>query len=507
MSEEILVNVAPQETRVALVENGVLQEVTIERSRKRGLVGNIYKGVVSRVLPGMGAAFLDVGFERTAFLHVSDIVGQPYSGNDGSAAEQICIEQILIEGQQLLVQVVKDPLGSKGARLTTRVCIPSRYLVFMPGYRVIGISQRIENEDERARLRGVLTQKEPELSIEADAQEYVNPRLLCEQQEGGYIVRTAAEGVDDDNLFMDMEFVKRLWTVIQSRGRSAPAESIVYEDLPLVLRTIRDVAQGTVEKVRIDCKETYAKVIEFAQQFVPALVERIELYAGESPILDLYSVEDEIQKALLRQANLKSGGQLVIDQTEAMTTIDVNTGGFVGKRNLEETIFKTNLEAAQAIARQLRLRNLGGIIIIDFIDMIDVEHQRQVLRALERSLERDHTKTTISEITSLGLVQVTRKRTRESLEHVLCEPCPLCQGRASTKTAETVCYEILRELLREARMFDAQRLLVVASQEVVDRLLDDESTSVAELEKFIGKPIRLQAETMYSAEQYDVVLM
>lgn len=509
MSEEILVNITPQETRVALVENGLLQEVTIERARKRGLVGNVYQGAVSRVLPGMGAAFLEIGLERTAFLHVSDIVGPHNNGASESPTPELAIEQLITEGQRLLVQVTKDPLGSKGARLTTRVCIPSRYLVFMPGYPVIGVSQRIENETERLRLRNALTTKEPKLAMESESscKTFVNPRDLCDQREGGYIVRTAAEGVDDQSLFMDMDFVKRLWAAIRSRSHSIKGHGIVYEDLPLVLRTIRDIAQGSIEKLRIDSNETYTNVLEFAQQFVPDLVDRIEHYPGERPILDLYSVEDEIQKALQRQVDLKSGGQLVIDQTEAMTTIDVNTGGFVGKRTLEETIFKTNLEAAQAIARQLRLRNLGGIIIVDFIDMTDPEHQRQVLRALERSLKRDHTKTAISEITSLGLVQITRKRTRESLEHILCEPCPLCGGRASIKTAETVCYEILRELLREARLFDAQQLMVLASQDVVDRLLDDESTSVAELEEFIGRPIRLQAESMYSPEQYDVVLM
>lgn len=498
MAEEILVNVTPQETRVASIENGVLQEVVIERARNRGLVGNIYRGKVSRVLPGMGAAFLNVGLERTGFLHVSDIAG---ANIDGSG--EIAIEQVVSEGQSLLVQVTKDPLGSKGARLSTYLSIPSRYLVLMPQSMSIGVSQRIESEEERQRLREIIIALEPELATREESTEAVtsDPTIA------GYIARTAAEGASREDIRDDMQFLQRLWVSISERIESAKPPAVIHEDLPLVFRTLRDLSSASAEKIRIDSKETYGKVLEFAAQFTPELVERIEHYPGERPILDLYSTEDEIQRGLSRKVELKSGGHLVIDQTEAMTTIDVNTGGFVGHRNLEETIFKTNLEAAQAIARQLRLRNLGGIIIIDFIDMSDVEHQRQVLRALEKSLERDHSRITISEVTSLGLVQVTRKRTRESLEHVLCETCPTCDGRGSIKSAKSVCYDILREILREARQFEAQKLLVVASQAVVDILLDEESHSVVELEEFIRIPIRLQVESTYSQEQYDVVLL
>ncbi|WJW74875.1 ribonuclease G [Thiohalobacter sp. IOR34] len=481
MSEEILVNVTPQETRVAVVENGVLQEVLIERARCRGLVGNIYKGVVCRVLPGMQAAFVDAGLERAAFLHASDIA------SGGQDDERGTISQLLREGQELLVQVIKDPLGTKGARLTTHITIPSRYLVFMPHAGNLGVSQKIEDEAERQRLKGIIAE-----GAEADH---------------GYIVRTAAEGVDADALRADMQFLNRLWTSIGERARSVGAGGIVHEDLPLVSRVLRDLVGSEVEKVRIDSRETFQRLQQFAADFVPEIRDQLEYYPGERPIFDLYGVEDEIQKALERKVQLKSGGYLIIDQTEAMTTIDVNTGAYVGHRNLEETIFKTNLEAAQAIARQLRLRNLGGIIIIDFIDMQDEEHKRQVLRALEKSLERDHAKSHISEVSSLGLVQMTRKRTRESLGHVLCEACPTCGGRGSLKTPETVVYEIFREILREARQFDAQQLLVLASQEVVDLLLDEESTSLAELETFIGKPIKFQVESLYTQEQYDVVLM
>ncbi len=491
MSEEILINVTPRETRVAVVENGVLQEVYIERANKRGLVGNIYRGCVCRVLPGMQAAFVDIGLERAAFLHVSDIQAAS-NGDETVPAEGRStdnISDLLSEGQQVLVQVIKDPLGTKGARLTTHISIPSRYLVWVPDMRHIGVSQKIDEEAERQRLKDIVRSYMP-----AGA-------------EGGYIVRTVAEGARDEELARDMDFLQKLWTSIRERMTCAPPGSVIHEDLRLVIRTIRDLVGEEVDKVRIDSRETYQLVREFAERYVPEVESRVEYYRGERPIFDLYSVEDETQRALERKVQLKSGGYLIIDQTEAMTTIDVNTGAFVGHRNLEETIFKTNLEATQAIARQLRLRNLGGIIIIDFIDMLTQEHKRQVLRALEKSLVRDHAKSHISEVSSLGLVEMTRKRTRESLEHVLCEPCPACNGRGSVKTAESVCYEIFRELLREARQFDAQQFLVLASQDIVDRLLDEESQSVAELEDFIGKPIKLQVETLYTQEQYDVVLM
>ncbi len=496
MSEEILINVTPQETRVAVVENGMLQEMLIERTRKRGLVGNIYLGRVSRVLPGMQAAFIDIGVVRTAFIHISDLTVN--QNRDENAA--LSIEQVLREGDKLLVQVTKDPLGSKGARLTTHLSLPSRYLVMMPNNSNIGISQRIECVTERERLQTILDQHVPATIESEDPESEIS-------RPHGFIIRTAAESVTENDIVNDIQYLNRLWGAIQNRVADSPALSMVYEDLPLVLRTLRDLVGPAIEKIRIDSNETYARALDFARKFMPELEGRIEHYPGGRPILDLYSVEDEIQKALQRKIELKSGGHIVIDQTEAMTTIDVNTGGFVGHRNLEETIFKTNLEAAQALARQLRLRNLGGIIIVDFIDMLDVEHQRHVTRALEKALEKDHAKTTLGEIGSLGLLQLTRKRTRESLEHILCEQCPTCSGRASIKTAETVCYEILREIIREARQFETEQLLVVASQEVVDIMLDDESSSIAELEAFIGRPIKYQVESTYSQEQYDVVLL
>jgi ribonuclease G len=488
---EILVNVTPQETRVAVVENGVLQEISIERSRKRGSVGNIYNGRVSRVMPGMDAAFVDVGMTKAAFLHASDLtalIEKDVLTNGVARPESI--GSLLCEGQKLLVQVTKDPLGTKGARLSTHISVPSRYLVLMPNAGNLGISARIEDEQERARLKAILEKLIGELG-----------------PQGGYIARTAAEAADEESLRRDMLFLHRLWESIRQKALEAPPGSLVYSDLPLYLRSLRDLVSGEVRCVRIDSRETYQSTIEFARELVPEVEERIEHYPGERPIFDLYGIEDEIQKALDRKVQLKSGGYLIIDQTEAMTTIDVNTGGFIGHRNLEETTFKTNLEAAQAIARQLRLRNLGGIIIIDFIDMTLEEHKRQVIRALEKALERDHAKSHVCDVSSLGLVEMTRKRTRESLAHVLCEPCTACSGRGTLKTAETVCYELFREILREARQYDARELLVLASREVVDLLLDEESTSLAELEAFIGKPIRFQAEIQYTQEQFDVVFM
>lgn len=514
MSEEILINVTPQETRVSVVENCILQEVHIERTLKRGLVGNIFKGRVSRVLPGMQAAFIDIGLERTGFLHSSDIVGNNIDAEDnpGETEQAQPIENIIHEGEEILVQVVKDPIGTKGARLTTRLSIPSRYVVFVPDYNSIGISQRIENEEERERLRNTILNHLSGMkeSIATSGSNVVLHDTVTEAEllkKGGFIVRTAAEHVAAEDIINDIDFLKKIWESVLVRAKNTFPPNNVYEDLPLVMRTMRDLVHSEIEKVRIDSKETYQRVTEFSKHFIPELLSRIEYYTGNHPIMDLYSVEDEIQRSLNRKVSLKSGGYLIIDQTEAMTTIDVNTGAFVGHRNQEETIYKTNLEAAHTIARQLRLRNLGGIIIIDFIDMKDVEHGRQVLRSLEKNVERDHSKTIISELTSLGLVQLTRKRTRESLEHILCETCPTCDGRASIKTAETICYEIFREILREVRQFDAKKLLVVASQRVVDMLLDDESTSVAELEDFIGRPIAFQVEPLYTQEQYDIVLL
>ena len=486
ISKEILVNITPQETRVAILENGMVHEIYIERRRSKGLVGNIYKGRVARVLPGMEAAFIELGLERAAFLHVSDVAQARQIGNGGGLPH---VSHVLREGQELLVQVIKDPLGTKGARLTTNITIPSRYLVFMPNSTNVGVSSRIESDEERERLRNMLLSQDERAT------------------DTGYIIRTAAEIATTESISSDITYLNRVWEAVNNKAKDASAGTVVHKDLPLYLRVLRDMVDEDLEKIRVDSRETYSIMKEFAQTYVPEVTDVIEHYPGERPIFDLHGVEDEIQKGLERKVHLKSGGHLVLDQTEAMTTIDVNTGGYVGSRNLEETIFKTNLEAAQAIARQLRLRNLGGIVILDFIDMIEEEHKRQVMRALEKALEKDHARTQVCDVSTLGLVEMTRKRTRESLEHVLCSVCPTCEGRGTVKSAETICYEIFREILREARQFDARELLVLASQDVVDLLVDEESGSLAELEDFIAIPIKFQVEAMFNQEQYDVVIM
>ena len=498
MSEELLVNVTPRETRVAVVENGMLQELHIERGSQRGVVGNIYKGKVQRIMPGMQAAFVDIGLERAAFLHASDIFRSPpldtVAGDDAPAAPpqvqvQVPIAELLRDGAEVVVQVVKDPIGSKGARLTTQISIPSRYLVLLPRSTVVGISARIEDEAERARLKALMA------------------NLTVGGAGHGYIVRTNAEGQPADALAEDIAYLSRVWEQVEAASPDAGLGSCLYEDLSLPLRAVRDLIRRDVDKVKVDSRETFERLREFAARYRPDLAEKIEHYSGARPVFDLYGVDDEIQHALEKEVPLKSGGYLVIDQTEAMTTVDVNTGSFLGQRNLEETVYRTNLEAAQAVARQLRLRNLGGIIIIDFIDMHDAEHRRQVLRTLEKSLLKDHAKTTVYDFSPLGLVEMTRKRTVESLERQLCEPCHECGGRGMLKTAETVTYEIFREIVRAVRQFDAARLLVIASPKVVGRITDEESSTVAELEEFLGKSIRFQADGQYLQEQFDVVLL
>ena len=484
MSEEILINVTPPEVRVAVIENGVLQELIIERDKQQGLVGNIYKGKVCRVLPGMQAAFVDIGLERAAFLHLSDFSSKELEINGSES-----IEHYLREGQAVVVQVTKDPLGTKGARLTTEISIPSRFQVYMPYANNSGVSQRIESVAERKRLRTCIEQFQEK------------------NKSGGFIARTAAECIEEPVLISDMTFLIKLWEAISEKISKVDAKTLIHEDLPLSIRTLRDLYKEGIERIRVDSRETHKKLVEFAKVFVPEIASVIEHYTGECPVFDIYNVEDEITRALDRKVKLKSGGHLVFDQTEAMTTVDVNTGGFVGSRNLEETIFKTNLEAAQTISRQLRLRNLGGIIIIDFIDMQSEAHKRQVLDALQRNLDKDHAKNKITEVSALGLVEMTRKRTRESLEHILCEPCCACGGRGVLKTAESMCLEIFREIIREVRQYNVQELLVLASNEVVEMLLDEEAGMLAELELFLAVRIKFRAEALYNQEQYDVVLL
>ncbi len=486
MTEEILINVTPYETRVALLVQGAVQELHVERTAERGLVGNIYLGRVARVLPGMQSAFIDIGLERAAFLHVGDLWRE-------RADEPVKpIERLLHEGQSLVVQVIKDPIGTKGARLSTQVSIAGRMLVYLPqsaqsGH--IGISQKIANEQGRAALRERLS------------------RLLSPDEKGGFIVRTSAEDATDDELSADVAYLRATWDRVRGAVATSPSPSALYEDLRLTQRVLRDIATDATERILVDSRENFSLLVDFAQAYSPAMKDRLVHYTGERPLFDLHGVDDEIQKALARRVDLKSGGYLIIDQTEAMTTIDVNTGGYVGLRSFDDTIFKTNLEAALAIARQLRLRNLGGIVIVDFIDMDSAEHREAVLLELRRALSRDRTRTSVNHFSPLGLVELTRKRTRESLAHTLCEPCATCQGRGSIKTARTVCYEILREILREARQFNPKEFRILASQTVIDTFLEDEAQHLAMLGDFVGKRVTLAVETAYSQEQYDVVLM
>lgn len=488
---EILMNVTSYETRLAVIEDGVLQEMHIERPHARGLVGNIYKGKVAKVLPGMQAAFVDIGLNRAGFLHVSEVI--PMSADAQSTQSDIDTEDVtkwLTEGQAILVQVIKDPLGTKGARLTTHLSIASRYLVMMPDLQHIGVSVRLEDEDARQQLTSLLE------------------KILGKTKANGYIIRTAAEGVVEKDLARDVAFLQRIWQSITNTAKKAKAPTILYEDLPLYKRAIRDMVNDNVEKIRLDSSMVLAELKTFIREFVPELKSTLSHYVGEMPIFDMYGVEAELQKALQRRVALKSGGYLVIDQTEAMTTIDVNTGAYVGSRNLEETIFKTNLEAAQAIGRQLRLRNLGGIIILDFIDMQDEEHKQQLHTTLTKALARDCTRSSISDISPLGLVQMTRKRTQASLVKQLCEECAHCSGTGVVKTVETVCYEIFRELVREARVYnDIEGFQVIAAQDIVDWLLNEAPQHMGELEATIGKPIRLQVEPGLPREQFDIILM
>ncbi|MBK2126056.1 ribonuclease G [Fangia hongkongensis] len=488
---EILMNIEPHEKRVAIIENGVLQEVHIERENQRGIVGNIYKGKIIRVLPGMQAAFVDIGLERSGFLHVSDVMPIASDENAGIDlnSKEADVRKWLREGQSILVQVLKDPLGTKGARLSAHLSLASRYLVHMPDLDHIGISLRIESEQERDRLQSVMK--------EALSQEH--PR--------GFIIRTVAEGLSAEALRKDIIFLQNLWQDVVDSSSTVTKPGVVYQDLSLATRTLRDLANDRVEKIRVDNLDLYSELCRFSDKFVPGVREKLECYHSNVPIFDMYAVEDALAKAIERKVPLKSGGYIIIDQTEAMTTIDVNTGAYVGMVNLEETIFKTNLEAVYVIARQLRLRNLGGIIIIDFIDMSDEEHKELVLEALGKALEQDYARTTFSGLSELGLVEMTRKRTQESLVQFLCEPCSMCQGKGKIKTVQTVCYEIFREIKRESKAYQSSGFIVVASSQVVDALQNDESFGLGELEIIIQKPIKLQAEMSYAQEMYDIVLM
>jgi ribonuclease G len=495
--QDILVNWSPQETRVAVVENGTLQELHVERRLERGRVGNIYMGKIVRVLPGMQSAFVDIGLERAAFLHVGDLhhSHQELVGNvpPSMPSSLLPIEKQIFEGQSLMVQVLKDPIGAKGARLTTQISIAGQMLVFLPNDQHIGVSQKIGSVEQRdalkERLMKLLSQNDAHI------------------QQAGFILRTNAEDATDEELKADIDYLGRTWLSVREMGLKSKAGSLIHEDLNLAQRVLRDLTSEQTNTIRIDAKSQYESLLSFAKEYTPNAVLKCQHYQGEKPIFDLFNIDSDIQKALARRVDLKSGGYLIIDQTEALTTIDVNTGGYVGVANFDDTIFKTNLEAAQTIARQLRLRNLGGIIIIDFIDMVKEEHQRAVLEELRKQMLSDRVKTTISGFTQLGLIEMTRKRTRESLARILCEVCPMCKGTGHVLTARSVCYDILRDILREARQFNPQAFRVIAAPAVIEMLLDEESQHLATLSDFIGKPISLSAEAAMLPERFDIVLL
>ncbi|MCB1644111.1 MAG: Rne/Rng family ribonuclease [Pseudomonadales bacterium] len=491
MAEEIIISVSPLETRVAVVEMGLLQELYIERSHTRVTVGNIYKGRVERVLPGMQSAFVDIGHQRAAFLHITDIVDTQFRFDDETRPPDFQyppIQQVLREGQELLVQVTKEPINKKGARATTSISIASRFLVYMPRNNHLGISQRIEDEAERERLKGILEGIHPE-----DATD-------------GFIARTACEGIDVKHIERDAYLLRSLWKSVSARSRAASVPSMAYEDLPMHLRAMRDIINENTEAILVDNKDVFGAMGRFLNDFIPEKAACLKLVSLAVPIFDSYNLEDQIETALDKTVPLKSGGYLVIDQTEAMTTIDVNTGGYVGRKDVEETVYRTNLDAAATIPRQLKLRNIGGIVIIDFIDMVNEEHKRQVLRTLEKGQQNDRVKWNISEISELGLVELTRKRTQQSLLKVMCAPCPTCEGKGFVKTAETVCLEIYREIQRKATRVMGKECMIMAAQPVIDRLLDEDAICVAELSRALECDIKLQVEASYTQEQFDVVL-
>jgi len=468
-----------------------VQELHVERTLERGLVGNVYLGKVARVLPGMQSAFIDIGLERAAFLHVADVWHPPAEGESLSASRvsqpQIPIEKQVFEGQSLMVQVIKDPIGTKGARLSTQISIAGRLLVFLPQDDHIGVSQKIptaQREELRSRMQA-----------------------LAGKEGGGFILRTNGEDASDTELGEDIAYLRKAWARIKDAAVRLAPQSLLHQDLSLLQRVLRDMVGEGTQTIRVDSREQFEVLKAFGAEFMPAAADKLQHYKGERPIFDLYSIDEEIAKALGRRVELKSGGYLIVDQTEALTTVDVNTGGFVGARNFDDTIFKTNLEAAQAIARQLRLRNLGGIIIVDFIDMAREDHREAVLAEFRKQLGRDRVKTMAGGFSHLGLVEMTRKRTRESLAHMLCEPCPTCEGKGIVKTPRSVAYDILREILREARQFTPREFRVVASPKVIEILLDEESQHLAGLSEFIGKPVSLQSETSMGQEQYDIVLL
>jgi len=509
MSAELLVNVTPFETRIARVENGQAEEIYIERERERGLKGNIYCGRVQRVLPGIQASFVDIGLPRAGFLYAGDISVPEHEVDDDQTAHDAepedmeedthakhpaqsqrqipDISTLLTENQQITVQVSKDPISSKGPRLTSLVSLAGRYLVYLPNFEHVGIAHRIEGVEERERLLEIGEALKPE--------------------KGGLIIRTVAEGHHLHELEQDMHFLLRLWNDIENRLQHAAPGSLVHKELNLYLRVMRDFVDDEVEKIHVDSREAYERMMSFAKRFMPGIAKHLYYYPGERPIFDVYGVEEEINRALKRRVNLKSGGHIVIDQTEALIAVDVNSGSFTDSRTMEETSFKTNLEAVHEIVHQLRLRNLGGIIVVDFIDMQEEENKRRLMEMLEEALTRDHAKTHIVHLSELGLVEMTRKRTRESLERTLMQECPSCDATGHIRSPVTICHQIFREVVAEARAYPCDKLMVVAHPDIIELLLGEESDSINGLEHFLKKEIMLKSEEKLDPEHYEIVLL
>ncbi len=511
MTGELIINAMREESRVALLEGGQVVELYIERKRDASLVGNIYKGKVLKILPGMQSSFIDIGLDKAAFLYVSDIMrdleeyystfvcneadeideideideSEIYKKTD-LMAKSMSIEEIIQEGQDLLVQVSKDPIGTKGARVTSYITIPGRYLVLMPNVEHIGISRRIEDEEARQRLKTIATEIKP--------------------KNFGLIMRTASEDATKEEILRDLEFLLLMWENTQHKKDKLASPALLYSDIDLVFRSVRDFMSHDVERLVIDSAEEYERLREFAKTYFPRLIDKIELYEGKEPIFDAFALELDISRALGRKVWLKSGGYIVIDQTEAMTVIDVNTGKFVGKESLEETILKTNIEAVKEIAYQIRLRNIGGIIIIDFIDMERQESREKVFKAFTDIMKKDRAKSTIYNLSELGIVQMTRKRVRDSLGRVLCEHCPYCEGRGIIKSTRTITYEIFRKLKKMGPHRDAT-IIINANPAVAELLSDDERTGVEEIEKTFDIKIIVKEDQNIHQENYKILVL
>jgi len=503
MSVELLVNVAPFETRIARIENGQAEEIYIER--ERGLKGNIYKGRVQRVLPGIQAAFIDIGLEKAGFLYAGDIATakQPdtnftddleQSDEDDSNANTPPparrnappIANLLKDNQELMVQVSREPIASKGPRMTSQIGLPGRYLVYLPHLDHIGIAKRLEGQEERERL--------------------LNICQSMELKQGGIIIRTVAEGKEEADIRQDLDYLLRLWADVEKRSKNSARGSLIHKELNLYLRVMRDYVDSDIEKIHIDSRSAYDGMKKFARRFMPEVAKKLYYYPGDRPIFDVYGVESTIELALQRRVPLKSGGHIVIDQTEALIAIDVNSGSFVGSKNMEETGFKTNLEAVHEIVHQLRLRNLGGIIVIDFIDMQEEENKQKLMEMLAEALKRDKAKNHIVQLSELGLVEMTRKRTRESLGRMLLTECKSCHGNGLEKSLQTICYQLFREVVAEARAYPCEKLTVIAHPDIIDLMLGEENEGVLQLEIFLSKEISFESDENFAADHYEIVL-